>query len=472
MPETSHDQAPSSEGRDPNAQRLARGIFANMVVMATRISVQFATIPIFFASWNTERVGAWMLIFALPGYLALVGNAFAGAGGTAALAAVQEGDLPRARADFFSSWLISSLTTAGFALPFIALVSLSTGIFAAQLGAVEPGELNRAMAWLALYIFAIGQLVILEIPFRAAGRYPDHLLIASLCNFAEIAVIAVTLAAGGDFGDLSMALALARCICTAIVFVIAKRILPALFAGARGAMRDSFAVLLKPSLGFMMAPLVFGLNLQGYVLLVGASFGAAVLAAFVATRTLARVLDLFSSLAFATQYYEAGYLEANWLAVQRRQLATMTLVALLISAVFALAMFAIGPWLQSLYTLDKAGFLRDAAIMVLAAGAVRALAVSPMAIMSAANRHFELVAAYLAGSALALALAVALAAAGAPLGAVLATLVLAEAAQTVPAFRAALRRLELSPAEFLASLASRERIADVTGLARLLLKRR
>ena len=65
-----------------DSRRLIRGISANLVAVGTRIAVQFATLPIFFASWTVEAVGSWLILFAVPAYLALVGNGFAGAGGT------------------------------------------------------------------------------------------------------------------------------------------------------------------------------------------------------------------------------------------------------------------------------------------------------------------------------------------------------------------------------------------------------
>ena len=80
--------------------RILRGLAANLASIATRIAVQFATLPILFAAWSTERIGTWLILFSIPAYVALVGNAFAGAGGTAALAAARDDNLARARSDF------------------------------------------------------------------------------------------------------------------------------------------------------------------------------------------------------------------------------------------------------------------------------------------------------------------------------------------------------------------------------------
>ena len=218
-------------------------------------------------------------------------------------------------------------------------------------------------------------------------------------------------------------------------------------------------------------PLVFGVNLQGYLLLVGASFGAVALAGFVATRTLVRVLDLVTGLAYGLQYYESGYLEGDRQAAQRRIMATMTIIALALSLSFAAALLIFGPLLQDLYTLGETRFDYAVATILLCAATLRALAAAPVAVVAAENAHTPIVAAYLAGSAAGLALAAGLGVAGAPLSLVLLPLVLAEASQLVPATRRALVMLDWTPGDFFAALLSGERKSDIAAFVRLLAKR-
>ena len=454
-----------------DARRIGRGVSASIVGVATRIAVQFATLPIFFAFWSVEAIGVWLILFAVPSYVALVGNGFAGAGGTAVLGKVQAGDWPGARRDFKAAWAISAGSTAVLAAGLAGAAILIAPSLIAQASGIDVQDVAQAAAWLALYVFATSQIAVFEIPYRAAGRYPDHIFITNTVALLEIAVIAVAVAVSQSLAVLAMALALFRVAAASVVLFTARSAAPRLFGAGQHATGNSLGALWRPSLAFMLMPLVFGLNLQGYLLLVGASFGAVALAGFVATRTLVRVLDLVTGLAYGLQYYESGYLEGDRQAAQRRIMATMTIIALALSLAFAAALLIFGPWLQDLYTLGETRFDYAVATILLCAATLRALAAAPVAVVAAENAHTPIVAAYLAGSAAGLALAAGFGALRAPLFLVLLPLVLAEASQLVPATRRALVMLDWTPGDFFAALLSGERKSDIAAFVRLLAKR-
>ncbi|QZD92041.1 hypothetical protein K3162_10860 [Qipengyuania xiapuensis] len=445
-------------------RRILRGVAANLASIATRIAVQFATLPIFFAAWDAERIGTWLIIFSVPAYIALVGNAFAGAGGTAALAAAREGAMERARSDFRASWTISAGSTAVLALLFAGSAMFLVPSLLDRGGAVDIMDAAQAAAWLALYIFATSQMAVFDIPFRVAGRYPDHIFLYNAASLIEIVVIAAAVTFSESLAVLAMALALTRCVAAAVIFLSARKAAPEIFAGERAGQGQSMASLWRPSLAFMLVPLVFGLNLQGYLLLVGAAFGAVMLASFVATRTLTRLLDLFTNLTYAMQFYESGYLEGEKREIQRRMLATMTLVTLAVCLGFSLVLLATGAWLQGLYTLGQTYFDPVTAVILLFAASLRSLSAAPVAVLAAGNSHARVMAIYLAGSALALFVAVLLSFAGAPLPLLVLPLVVAEASQLVPATRQALERLEWQLPEFLAQTFAKERLGDIRQL--------
>ena len=447
-------------------KRMKRGLSANLVSIATRIAVQFATLPIFFANWDVEAVGVWLILFAVPSYVALVGNGFAGAGGTAALASAQAGDMGKARKDFRAAWAISAGSTGVLALVFAAGAMFTIPSLLERGGDLDMWDIAQASAWLGLYVLATSQMGIFDIAYRAVGKYPDHLFLYNAASLIEIVVIAAAVTFSDSFATLALCLALYRCLAAGWIWASAKRAAPAMFEAESGRLTDSLPQLWAPSLAFMMMPLIFGLNLQGYLLLVGGTFGAVALAGFAATRTLVRLLDLVTNLVYSLQFYESGYLGDNRHEVQRRMLATMTCVSLGAATLFALALLALGPWLQSLYTLGETRFDRAVALVLIAAMIVRALSATPAAFIAAQNAHSRFVAAYLAGSVIALILAIGLAMAGASLAVVLLPLLLAEMCQFVPAFRQALAALDLSPETFARSLTAPERLDDLKAIWR------
>lgn len=453
------------------SSRIMRGITANLAAIGTRILVQFATFPILFASWSVEVVGIWLILFAIPSYVAIFGNAFAGAGGTAALAAAQAGDIEKARRDFLAAWTISAGSTAALGLAFAgcAMFLIPSVIETGSVGLAWDAA--QAAAWLALYVFATSQMGIFDVPFRVVGRYPDHLFLYNGVSLFEIVILAAAVTFSQGIAMLAMSLALYRCIAAVVIYFSARKAAPQIFARGHGPLNSSASELWRPSLAFIMMPLVFGLNLQGYLLLVGAVFGAVILATFSATRVLTRLLDLTTGLTYAMQFYESGYLDGDRLQVQRRMLSTMTLVSFALSAGFALALLLLGPWLQDFFTMGETAFDPKVAMVLVCASTIRALASAPIAIEAAANDHSRVVTIYLAGSAFGLLLATILGFAGASLPLVLTPLLLAELSQLIPALRQTLGTLQLSWREFVGSLISRERLDDVAALWHLLRSR-
>lgn len=451
-----------------SARRLRRGLGANALSIAIRIALQFATLPLLFAAWPAGQVGVWLMLFALPAYVGIVGTGFAGAGGSESLAAAQAADMPRARRLFVGAWAVTSAGTIALALAFLAGGEALARLMPLAEADVATAEIGTALGWLALYIVASSQLAVADIPFRVAGRYPDHILLTSLAGLAEIVIIAFCALLSGDLAVLAMGLALGRTGMAALTIVCARRAAPDMFAGSRRTDRRTIGALWRPSLAFMAMPVIFGLNLQGYLLLAGARFGAVALAAFAATRTLTRMLDLLINLAYGLHYYESGYLSDDRTGVQRRILATTTAALLVVALAFAAALLATGHWLQPLYTGGQTRFDPALAAVLLAAAGLRALAAAPLAVLAAENRHGPTVAIYLAGSLAGLAGASMLAAAGAPLVACVGFLVLAEAAQTIPALGAALRHLGMTPAAFARAVISRDRLGDLAAMIRML----
>ncbi len=453
--------------------RISRAFLANLANYAARIAVPFVSLPIFFASWDADRVGAWMLLFAAPAYLTLFGIGFTSAGGNRALSAAKQGDFDAARREFVSARRIAMIGTVALCAAVILPPILSDLFKPDAFAAIGAGEWGLTLLFLALYVIAVSHLVLLEIPFRAVGRYPDHILLTSFATLVEILAIALAVTASTSFAWLALSLALFRTLVAGLASLLARRAAPAMFA--RGVPTNGeiarFASL-RSSLGFIILPLVLGLNLQGYALAVGAIYGLVALAGFVATRAFARVIVLLSSLTYAMQFYEAGYLERDSHAIQRRLLASMTLVTILSCALFIAALLLAGPALQALITLGKTSFDPALAIVLALAGSVHALAASPFAVIAARNRHFAIAVSYLAGSVLALAAGIGLGLVGAPPWLALCPLVAAELCQLLPAFRAALAELDYPAAVFLRDLASRDRIRDFSRIAHRLFTRR
>ena len=454
--------------RQSARRRLLGAAISYLGGIATRVAVQLATLPILFANWPADRVGTWMMIFAVPAYLAMAGQAFSGAGGNAALAAARVNRWPQARAAFRASWIWGTGLSVLAVAALLQMAALVPGGAARDFGFTGQEELRLSIAWLGVYIVALSQAALMLIPLRVSGHYPLSATALNIAALAEVAILALCVTQSQSFVVLAAALAGLRSVTGVVLGIIAFRCAPDVFAKPRVSLRPTVRQLLRPSLAFVVLPVVYTLNLQGYTLLVGFAFGATAVAGFVAIRVVVRAIDLVMTVVYSVQFFEAGYIEGNKQAIQRRQLATMTTLTTVAIAVFACVLMLAGDWLLALFTAGKGAFDPGLAFTLLEAGALRGLATTPQSMVAAESAYGALARSYLLASLLALGAATALATAGLPLLVIVAMLIPAELVATVLAFRTVLTRLDWNVRDFLRALGSRERLADVVHLARFL----
>ena len=452
--------------------RLRRGLLANAMAVILRIATQLGLLPLLFIHWNRQEVGIWLMLFSLPMIFHIASTVFFAAGSNVAL--MDRANIQSAQAAFRSSVRLANAATLALILLGIIAFVVSNFAGARWSGLLLADDMGALLAIFAAYVIANVPLAAMEVPLRHAGRYPDHIALQAAALACEALAIGTAVVLGAGLLEAAAAMLVTRVIFAVGVMGFAHKLNPAIFA-TRGHLKAMERHLIGPALGFMALPLVYAVNLSGYTLLIGFAFGPVILATFVATRTLIRLIDLVTNFLFAAQYYEAGHAHSDpqkaqqW---QRRLLATMTLLTGLFAALFTVAMLAIGGWLQHWWTAGQTQFDQRLALVLLLAGAIRILCASPAALLSAANKHTGFARAYLLGSLAAFGLGGLLAWNGADLVVICAMLIVAEFSQLVPIMRAALKAMDMSLRAFLVSIVSGQRLSDMRELAVILKPRK
>ena len=370
-----------------------------------------------------------------------------------------------------AAWLFATGITGVLCLLYVvaALVLSETRLIDGS--TADGSDIATALCVMAIYILAIGQFHLLDIAFRVAGRWGEFNWLGALGTAGDAIAVAIALWWFDSFTALAAAMAANRILLASATFGLARRLSNALFSPKGRDMRRGAAGLLRPSIGLMLLPLVSGLNVQGYALLVGFAFSPAILAAFVTTRVLVRLLDLFGSVTYAMQFYELGYLEDEREAVERRMLATMTMLILIAILGFSVLVLTLGPWLQEVLSDGHTRFAPELASVLLLAGGLRILSTTPLALLAARNRVTRASSVYCLASIAGLLLAGVSATAGAPMTTVMLGLVLAEAVYAFTVFRGAFAETGLTPGRFLRACVARERVEDCLAMTGRLLRR-
>lgn len=449
--------AASADTVDPRqtGNRLARGVLAQIFATSSRVVTQLAFLPLLFVFLSAGEVGLWSILLSMPTYLVIIAQGLATAGANAAIGpkageAEQVGTIYR---------FVERRALAATALAWLLICGLTEALLARTV--IDPSPLTVGqLRWVAVFLGASAMLTAalaaLEVPLRAAGRYPTFVVLMSSATAAELVIVGLALLLGAEIVGMAASLAAAR----AMVWLYGRHLAGAASPASFTSGAADHAALWRPAVAFMLLPLAYGINLQAIVVLIGAFYGTTALAGFVATRMLARMFDLFTGFVFSASYYESAHGAQADDARLLRVTASLTLLTLLIGAAFWAALLMLGPWLQTTWTSAKTSFDPWLASVIVAAAIWRGLAAMPSAILAARNQHERFTATYLGLSVAAFAACAFAASHYAALAVVMLPLLVAEAVQTGVVLRQFFRLTGSSPPDFTRRVFSRSAVAE------------
>ena len=93
--------------------RLFRGVGANAYSQAVSFSIQFGSVPLLLSAWGAHTFGLWLVISAIPSYLALSDFGFSAAASNDMTLAAARGAYAEARAVFQSVLVLNGLVSLG-----------------------------------------------------------------------------------------------------------------------------------------------------------------------------------------------------------------------------------------------------------------------------------------------------------------------------------------------------------------------
>lgn len=432
-------------------------MLAHVFTTAIRIVTQLAFLPILFAFLTAPQVGLWSMLLAIPAYLIIAAQGIATAGTNVAIR--MAGTDPRQAGAALRS--VSRRALATTLVAWLTIWLLAETLLFPSMTHPLPIDLG-SLRWVALFLgisamFAAA-LCVLEVPLRVSGRYPTFVVLIAAGTAAELAGLALALLLGGGFVAMAIAIAAARAGVWLYGRHVARVAAPALFAPENAAPPAFW----RPAFAFMLLPLTYAINLQAYVVLIGAIYGTATLASFVAIRMLARLFDLFTGFVFSASFYEAAHTAAEDKGRLQQRAASLTLLVLFAGLLFWFVLLVVGPWLQQTWTLNKTVFDPWIASIILAAAVCRAVSAFPSAVLAARNEHERFTASYLGLSVAAFGICCVTMMSGMPLWQALLVSLAMEAIHTALVLRQFMHATGRTAALFLRAVFSSTAVLDLT----------
>jgi O-antigen/teichoic acid export membrane protein len=387
-------------------QRLVTGVQAQVAGLGVRTVVQIGTVSILAGTWGLDLYGEWLILAAVPAYLAVSDIGLFAAGSNAMIMRVAAGEREGALQVFQS---ISAAVAVLFGIVAMALLVLVT--LAPLSEWLNLDIISESTAAWILVILGLNTLVaaygnVLYGGFASEGRYGEGTFVQAGITFLEFCALAAVVLLGGGPRLVATAMFATRLPSTAVMYVMMRRHAPWLRFGRPVGMRRVLRPLITPALASGAFPAAFALNVQGMVVLIGVALGPASAAIFSTLRMMSRIIvqvltRVFSvispelSMAFATgdvdrlrSIHRRGCQAALWLAAP----------ILLVLALFGDSLIRI--WTSG--AVDAQGLLL---YLFLAVAAINSVWATSLAVMFAKNRHQRLAVYYLLASAAALPLA-------------------------------------------------------------------
>ena len=267
--------------------RLLRGIGATLYGQGATALVQLVSVPLLITAWGPSRFGIWTLLTAVPAALAFADGGLVLASGNAMAMLAARGEVTRAATLFRRTTRRVVLAVAVLGLLALSLIHLAPS---SMLTGVtnDPGA-ARVLLDLLAGTTLLGVLGTLPgVALRASGDYALATAAGTSVRIAETAALVGIALLGGDPLAAALGWGVVRLGATPLLFGLAHRRVPWLGHPAPGDV--ALPALARPAAAALLLPVCFAIGLQGVTLVLGVSQPPAIVAAFVAARTLSRIL--------------------------------------------------------------------------------------------------------------------------------------------------------------------------------------
>ena len=440
--------------------RILGGLAANIGGMGVTLIILFVSVPVLLAVWGVPRYGEWLVLSAVPTYLALSDLSFSSVAGNSMTMLVAQGKRTDAVALGRRLWSIVTVMTGLAVLAAVAIALVFGGAFGSG-AAIPASEARMVLVALFLQVAVGNQYGVLDAWYRAGLRYPVGASMRQLGRLLEFGSLIGAVLLGAGPGAAAVAFLAASVAGFTMSFVVLRRTVPwSMFRPERPSSR-TFRELFAPGVAFMAFPIGNALSLQGFTIVIGATMGAAAVVVFSTTRTITRMaVQAMGSINSAIWPELSRSVGSGRLDEARAILRSAVQLALTasLSMVFVLGIFGVAIirwWTRGL--VHSPDLLLWILLLVIVANSTWS---TLYAALAATNRHRRMAVVYLSGTTVALLAAVPLSFAFGLLGAAAALLAidLAMVAYVIPA---ALRVVQDTPVHFVRAL------FDVRGALRL-----
>jgi len=270
--------------------RLLKGTGAQAFGQGVQIFIRLAEVPLLLAFWGTQLYGEWLMLSAIPAYLAIGDGGFAGAACRDMTMKSGTGDRNGVLAVFQSTWIL--LLVVSMAVGLLALCFVQVAPIEKWLGftAMTGGQARLVLLLLVAHVLVGFQGGLLNGGFWVSGRYPAGMAFSAVTQLFEFLGLGLAVILGGGPVQAAAGYLAGRILGIGLTWIGQRKASPWLHHGFKHATLGELKRLTAPAFASLAFPLGSALNIQGIRLVVGLALGPAAVSVFAPLRTLSNLV--------------------------------------------------------------------------------------------------------------------------------------------------------------------------------------
>ena len=387
-------------------ERFIRGFGATALGPFITILAQVISVPVFLNSWGPKLYGEWLVLSAIPSYIAFSDVGFGNVAANDMTMKVSRSDRDGALETFQSTWVLMSFTSL------LVVLCFTLGAWTLPLNRwLNLSSITHATTREILTVFFIYSLFCLQADlttsgFRCEGNYALGMLMKNLLRFVETATVTIMVAFHAQPLQAAAAFLVTRSVATPVMAWIMVRKSPWLRYGVRHANMRCIRSLAAPAVAYMAFPAGNALSIQGIVLVISGTLGPIAVATFSTMRTLTRfgfqVMEAVKNSVWPE--LSAAYGAQNW-SLARRLHRVACQVSLWSSLAAAIFLFFAGDKIVAIWTHGRIVVDEPTFRWLLLVTVANSFWYTSSVVTVASNTHERVAAVFLAGTATSLVIA-------------------------------------------------------------------
>jgi O-antigen/teichoic acid export membrane protein len=368
--------------------RLFSGVGANAYAQAVTLLIQFGSVPFLLSAWGPQGFGLWLVISAVPSYLALAEFGFSSAAANDMTLAAARGAHDEARGTFQSVLTLNGLVSFGLMAIVFVPVLLIPDQFLPQTPRIEGAEVRAVWILQTIQVAATLWCGAFRGGFQSSGHYALGSVLDSTARLLESLALVVAAFLFHRFASAAAVMLAVRLTALTAMAVILLRTAPWLSFGFQHAGFADLRRLAGPALAGTAGSAAFAVSVQGFVLVVGTVLTLDAVAVFATVRTVTRTVIQVGNIVNHAIMPEVTLAFGTGDHARTRRLTRLNIVSTIALNVVAFGVVAMfGSWIVAVWTRGR--ILPDP-LLVISLAAVASLHcfwLSKASLILAVNRH-------------------------------------------------------------------------------------